>query len=232
MPTYAFYIRHEASGHSLLFDFGCRKDWQNSVPRISSLIKSHVPGLKVDKDVLDIIVEGGINLDGLKALILSHWHFDHCGNLAALPKSAKVLVGPGFRDAFLPGFPSKQDSPFHEADFAERDVVEVPFSGDLQIGRFQAYDYFCDGSLYILNVPGHAVGHISALVRTTPDTFVFLGGDVCHFTGAIRPTKYIPLPDIIPVQAVLDPRISRPCPCSAFLTTHPNKGTRQDVSWI
>ena len=44
-------------------------------------------------------------------------------------------------------------------------------------------NYFGDGSLYVLNVPGHAIGHVSALVRTTPDTAVFMGGDVCHFTG-------------------------------------------------
>lgn len=229
LPTFSFYIKHEKSGAELLFDLGSRKDWQNSVPQIAALVNDHVNGLKVDKDVLEIVQEGGVNVANIEALILSHWHYDHCGNIAALPKKTKVLVGPGFRDAFLPGYPSKEDSPFHEADFAERDVVEVPFSDDLKIGRFQAHDYFGDGSLYVLNVPGHAIGHISALVRTTPDTFVFLGGDVCHFTGVIRPTKHIPLPDEIPAEAVLDRLIARPCPCSAFLSSHPDPKNGQKV---
>lgn len=102
------------------------------------------------------------------------------GNISNLPKSVDVIVGPGFRDAFLPGYPANKDSVFWEADFKDRNVIEAPFN--LKIGKFDAWDYLGDGSVYVLNVPGHAVGHVSALVRTTPVSFVFLGGDVCHFT--------------------------------------------------
>lgn len=101
---------------------------------------------------------------------------DHSGDTGALPKHVKLLVGPGFKEAFLPGFPTKEDSPFPESAFDGRDVVEVDFSNDLCIGDYQAHDFFGDGSLYIMNAPGHAIGHISALVRTTEDTFVLLGG--------------------------------------------------------
>ena len=101
--------------------------------------------------------------------------------------------------------------------------MEVPFSDKRKIGRFQAYDYFGDGSFSILNVPGHAIGHISALVRTSQDTFVFLGGDVCHFGGSMRPTQYVPLPDEIPKETPLDRRIPRPCPCAAFTICHPDQ---------
>lgn len=83
----------------------------------------------------------------------------------------------------MPGYPTKEGSPFWEADFIGRNVIEAPFN--TKIGQFDAWDYFGDGSVYVLNVPGHAVGHVSALVRTTPDTAVFLGGDVCHFTGTL-----------------------------------------------
>lgn len=30
----------------------------------------------------------------------------------------------------------------------------------MKIGNFDACDYLGDGSVYILNVPGHAVGHV------------------------------------------------------------------------
>jgi len=140
-----------------------------------------------------------------------------------------MVVGPRFRETFLPGYPTKEDSPFHEADFEGRHIVELPFSDDIRIGQFQAHDYFGDGSFYILSVPGHAVGHISGLVRTTPDSFVFLGGDVCHFTGVIRPTPFLPLPDEIPEEAALGKRIPRPCPCSAFLASHPEPTNSRTV---
>ncbi|KAL8959826.1 MAG: hypothetical protein Q9193_003376, partial [Seirophora villosa] len=67
----------------------------------------------------------------------------------------------------------------------------------------------------------HAIGHISGLARTTPDTFVFMGGDVCHFGGSYRPSQYAPLPATIPPEVALDSdRFKHPCPCSLFTACH------------
>lgn len=220
MPTYSFWIQHKSSKRQFLFDLGARKDWENHVPHIKGMIAGHVPGIRISADVLDIVSNGGVKVEEIEGLILSHWHFDHSGAPSRLPKHTKVVVGPGFKEAFLPGFPTREDSPFHEADFDSRDVIELTFNDGFKIGQFQAYDYFEDGSLYLLNVPGHAIGHISALVRTTAETFVLLGGDVCHHTGDIRPSRYIPIPDTIPDTVALDVKVARPCPCAAFLSSH------------
>lgn len=78
---------------------------------------------------------------------------------------------------------------------------EIDFSKDssIKIGRFRAVDFFKDGSFYIVDSPGHEIGHICGLVRTTvsPPTFVFLGGDVAHHGAEFRPSKYMPLPQSI-----------------------------------
>lgn len=162
--------------------------------------------------------------------ISSTRHFDHSGNISRLNPSTDLIVGPGFKDRFFPGYPAKEDSGLFEADFKDRNVIEAPFSDDYKVGGYQAYDYFGDGSLVILNVPGHTTGHISALVRTTPDSFVFLGGDVCHFTGVIRPSSYIPLPDPVPSITALNKRFPSPCPCSAFTECHPDQKNSRTVS--
>jgi glyoxylase-like metal-dependent hydrolase (beta-lactamase superfamily II) len=82
-----------------------------------------------------------------------------------------------------------------------RTVREVHFQGAEigRIGQFPAFDYFQDGSLYLLDTPGHCVAHLCALVRTTanPDTFVFLGGDAAHHCGEVRPSAYVPMPESI-----------------------------------
>jgi glyoxylase-like metal-dependent hydrolase (beta-lactamase superfamily II) len=45
-----------------------------------------------------------------------------------------------------------------------------------------AMDVFKDGSLYILNAPGHLPGHLNLLCRTSlkPRKYVLLGADSCH----------------------------------------------------
>lgn len=69
--------------------------------------------------------------------------------------------------------------------------------GHFEIDGLQAFDFFDDGSFYLLNTPGHAIGHMSGLVRTTvnPDTFMVLGGDLCHHPGEMRPSLQLSLPE-------------------------------------
>ena len=89
----------------------------------------------------------------------------------------------------------------------------------LQIGAFPTHDYFNDGSLYLIDSPGHCVGHLCALVRTTtnPDTFVFLGGDAAHHCGEFRPSAYCPMPESIAPNPVAMQNVRTPfCPGSWF----------------
>lgn len=78
---------------------------------------------------------------------------------------------------------------------------EINFNGpeSQKIGKFNAFDFFGDGSFYLLDTPGHAVGHLAGLARTStdPDTYIFMGGDICHHGSEIRPSEYLPIPDNI-----------------------------------
>lgn len=194
LPTCSFWIKHEDTGRQVLFDLGCRKDYWNLPPPIVQTIDSKVPGIRVEKDPVDILTEGGIDVDTIESAIISHHHYDHIGNPASFLRTMQPIVGPGFSDEFLRGFPTATSSPAFEDAFEGRKVHEVKFSDGLQLLGFQAYDYFDDSSLYILSAPGHAIGHLSALVKTTPDSYVFLGSDVCHFPGVFRPTPNVPMP--------------------------------------
>ncbi|CAA7268434.1 unnamed protein product [Cyclocybe aegerita] len=55
------------------------------------------------------------------------------------------------------------------------------------IGPFpRALDFFGDGSLYIVDSPGHLVGHVKILAHTSSDSgviylgWIYLGGDSAH----------------------------------------------------
>ncbi len=118
----------------------------------------------------------------------------------------------------MPAYPTNPDAPILETDYEGRNVREISFaSTKLILGRFPAVDFFRDGSFYLLDSPGHAIGHMCALCRTTagPDpTFIFLGADSCHHGGEFRPTQYLPLPTEITPSPV--PHI-HPSPCPGAL---------------
>ena len=223
-PTVAFLISHETSGKKLLFDLGCRKDFWNLPQPISSTIEAKVPGIKVDHNLADILVDGGLDLAELDAAIISHHHYDHMGDPSTFPLGMKLIVGPGFSEHFLPGYPEAEASPAFIDSFKGREIIEVEFSEKLAVAGFPATDYFDDGSLFILNTPGHAIGHLSALVRTTEDTFVFLGGDICHFGGSFRPTKHMPLPESLSSGDIVSPggpEEPQSFSCSLLTSCHP-----------
>ncbi|EEY20080.1 metallo-beta-lactamase superfamily protein [Verticillium alfalfae VaMs.102] len=207
---------HQSSGRQLLFDLGCRKDFRNLPAPIADVIDLKVPGIKVDSDLADILIKGATNLKNIEAAIVSHHHYDHTGNPAAL------VVGPGFSDAFMPGYPTNQDSPLYENAFKGRDAHEMDFSDCQIIAGYPARDFFGDGSLYILSTPGHAIGHISALVRTDESSFAFLGAEICHFGGSFRPTLYLPMPSSISSSDLSrDDNPAQEYPPAIFTGRHP-----------
>lgn len=80
----------------------------------------------------------------------------------------------------------------------------------------------------MLDSPGHAVGHMSGLVRTTnnPDTFILLGGDICHYAGIFRPSQYQPVPDSI-LPHPCKPNANTPlCPGTAFADLQASRGRK------
>lgn len=226
MPTWAFLIKHP-SGKEILFDLGARKDWWTATPSAWDAIKKSILGIKVLKGIDEILIEGGIDLSRISSLIISHWHWDHVGDPSRFPSSAELVVGPGFKEKLMPGYPANPDARLLDSIFSGRTVREVLFDPKTTIGGLEAHDFFGDGSFYILNTPGHATGHISALVRTTTagdHSFVFLGGDICHFSGVFRPTSFKPVPDTIPASPSLPLNrngLQMPCPCSIFTACHP-----------
>lgn len=157
----------------------------------------------------------------------SHHHFDHTGDPSTFPPSTSLIVGPGFKEEFVPGYPTKQDSGVSESAYQGRDLREISFADSkLMIGRCNAVDFFGDGSLYLLDTPGHAVGHMCALCRTTAgkegeeDTFIFLGGDCAHHGAEFRPTPYLPLPNEISPSPIPHAHGGSVCPGFLFASVH------------
>ena len=219
----------------MVFDLGVRPDWHNYAPRVVALIEATTtvsPSNDVSS-VLDADTSGlGIRSADIEAVIWSHSHFDHIGDVSRFPHSTELVVGPGVATASGLGYPSNHDAAVLDADTEGRVVREVSFEGPdsegglekgrrLTIGRFDAFDYFGDGSFYLLDAPGHAAGHMCGLARTAPasaqdgrpSSFVFMGADACHHLGVLRPSDYLPLPSSLALNKVLQGDVTAQPPC-------------------
>ena len=52
-------------------------------------------------------------------------------------------------------------------------------------------DIFKDGSVLIIDAPGHLPGHINILARTSSNSSVYLAGDACHDRRIMRQEREI-----------------------------------------
>ncbi|EWC48878.1 hypothetical protein DRE_00183 [Drechslerella stenobrocha 248] len=218
--AFAFLIAHKDPAsdeeRKLLFDLGPPKNWKTDLPaaiveRISGW-EDNGCAIEIEKNISEILEENCVNLQDIEALIWSHAHWDHTGRPSLFPPSVKLIVGPGIISRFGPGYPENVDAPFKSTELAGRVVTELSFAAtSLTIGGMKAIDFFHDGSFYLLDAPGHAVGHINALARTTSDTFIFIGADSYHFGAQLRPNEHTPLPDVIELENF------NPCPCPGEL---------------
>ena len=114
-------------------------------------------------------------------------HWDHVGN-PSLFKNAKFLLGGDAKTLFEPGFPADPESSY-PSDLLPADRTEfLDPSNWVAVGPFpRALDYYGDGSLYIVDAPGHLPGHINILARTSADgAWVYLAGDSAHDWRLIR----------------------------------------------
>lgn len=216
-PAFSFLIQHPGLNRALVFDLGIRKDWENLSPPLLSHIRDLGWTLHAEKDVQGVLREGGVDSDSIEAIVWSHYHFDHIGNPNTFGPGTSLIVGPGFKAKLLPGYPTSPSASILESDHAHRELIELDFAtgasgshsyAPLRIGRLRALDYFNDGSFYLLDTPGHAIGHICGLARVTsaPPSYILLAGDAFHHAGELRPSRHLPLPqDITPDPFVPDP---------------------------
>ncbi|KZP20337.1 Metallo-hydrolase/oxidoreductase [Athelia psychrophila] len=183
VPSFSFLVQHEQHGR-LLFDLGLRKHGKGYPPGIQKRIAPL--WIKCRQDLVEILEAGGVKSEDIGTVIYSHLHFDHVGDLTHFP-SALLVVGGGAAEELASPYPLNPES----------DVLALPegqkvhyedFSNNIPLGPFpKAVDYFKDGSLYLVDAPGHYPGHLNALARIGPNQFVLLAADCCHHRLCFAP---------------------------------------------
>ncbi|MBC7987601.1 MAG: N-acyl homoserine lactonase family protein, partial [Sphingomonadaceae bacterium] len=130
-------------------------------------------GAELPRTVREQLAEVGVAPERIGRVGISHFHGDHSGQLPDFP-AATLVIGAGDWAAITatPPDPRIQTAPF--AHWMSGGGRVEPADGDV--------DVFGDGSVVVLDLPGHTPGHHGLLVRLAGMGPVLLTGDLAHFT--------------------------------------------------
>jgi len=146
--------------------------WDTGLPEAILGASLQAPGAmaaSLSRTIKDQLSELKVSPASISIIGISHSHWDHTGQAASFPQ-AKVLMGKGDVEALRqPG--SERAKPLEHWLTGGGALEEV--TGDK--------DVFGDGSVVMLDLPGHTPGHHGLLVKLAKTGYVLLSGDVAHF---------------------------------------------------
>jgi len=203
-PSMSFLLRHSLTKRLIVFDLGLRKDWENYTPAVVEDAKENFrPDVPVD--VTDSLRRGGVQPEQVEFVVFSHIHFDHVGNPELFPSST-FCAGGGAEELLANGYTCTHEPkdqilhPTYAKDLlpSDRTIFFSDANTDWKpLGPFpRTFDFYRDGSVYIVDAPGHMPGHINLLVRTSADgAWLLLAGDSAHdgrvITGERKIGEYL-----------------------------------------
>jgi glyoxylase-like metal-dependent hydrolase (beta-lactamase superfamily II) len=129
--------------------------------------------LSVTRRIVDQLGQIGVSPDRVNFVGISHRHDDHIGQAADFPKATLLIGAEDFETV-----KSRAESAPRLAPWIKSGGKVEKIEGDR--------DVFGDGSVVILDMPGHTPGHHSLLVRLPRTGPVLLTGDLFHFYENVR----------------------------------------------
>ncbi|ETS80081.1 hypothetical protein PFICI_07610 [Pestalotiopsis fici W106-1] len=206
VPSLAFLITrgNESAGPKhTLFDLGLRQNTTTLEQPIQNHLLSRQP-TELSPDVRESLAKAGTSTDVIEQVILSHLHWDHIGTPLDFRK-AQFRVGAGSLPLLETGLNSHMSHSHFQSDlFDGLNVQEFPAPMASQdnrthsttgswdtVGEMPLLDLYGDGSVYVVDLPGHLSGHVGALVHTGPRSWVLLAGDACHDSRLLSGEKDI-----------------------------------------
>ena len=163
-----YLVRH--GDRYLLWDTGNAMDGSPRAPKVS---------------LVDQLARIGVKPADVQYVGISHYHADHTGQLPAFAGST-LLIGRGDWAAVQP------QTPLDGSDAKSYAARRAPFArwisggGKVEPLTGDRRDVFGDGSVLMIDLPGHTPGHHGLLVKLAKAGNVLLTGDVTHFRENYR----------------------------------------------
>ena len=155
-----YLVRHPAG--DLIWDLGLPHGLVDSAPQVDGIFT-----VSLKSSLTDLLAEIDLTVADIDFMSVSHSHFDHTGQASLFP-DVKWLV----HQSELEHMFSTEESKAQNAAFAG--LNKTTFS--------ENYDVFGDGSVVILETPGHTPGHTVLQVNLPESGPILLTGDLYHRT--------------------------------------------------
>jgi glyoxylase-like metal-dependent hydrolase (beta-lactamase superfamily II) len=144
--------------------------WDTGYPTASAGAQPSGPTVKVS--LVEQLAKLEVKPEQIGFVGISHYHGDHIGQAASFPQ-ATLLIGKGDWDALTSMPPLQGANPAPVTHW-------ISGGGKLEVVP-RDKDVFGDGSVVMLDTPGHTPGHHSLLLRLKEKGPVLLTGDLAHF---------------------------------------------------
>jgi N-acyl homoserine lactone hydrolase len=145
--------------------------WDTGYPTAASgLAQGNAPTVKTP--LVEQLAKLNLKPEQIKYVGVSHYHGDHIGQTGSFPSST-LLIGKGDWDALSAAQPGGMANPAPVKHWLSGGGKVEPVVKDK--------DIFGDGSVLMLDMPGHTPGHYSLLVKLKAKGNVLLTGDLAHF---------------------------------------------------
>ncbi len=132
-----------------------------------------IAGMKMSytTSIIDQLAEIAVQPDDIDLIAISHMHFDHVGAGYLFPDATLLIQSTEYEGAFV----NPASNPAYMVDTYQslNDNQRRLLDGDA--------DVFGDGSVQIINAPGHTAGHQVLLVKLARTGPLVLSGDLYHF---------------------------------------------------
>lgn len=192
-PSRAFLISTRAG--LCLWDTGYARRFQQAVSSGVFRLYGWVTPVFFDESqsLVQQLQNHGVRPNDIRSVVMSHFHADHIAGLQDFPAARILCCSEGWkrhhdlrglaalRRAFIPSLmPGDTESRLH---FVQA-LPQRPLPPELAPFR-DAWDLTGDGEVFIVPLPGHALGHLGAFVNT--DTgWVLLASDAAWTPEAYR----------------------------------------------
>ena len=173
-PAGVFLYEHH-SGERVLFDTGYSSDIY--APSFKNMVyrKALPPEIDSQSEIHAQLKKREIEPSSIGHVVLSHLHPDHIGGVKYFPNASFVMGWAALSSLESPRLKEGIFRRLLPDWFSDANILSLDKDAltSLKLADIQGYDLFNDQSFVVTSLPGHARGHLGALVEQR----VLLAGD-------------------------------------------------------